>query len=387
MESKTSQLPDLSAASPSDAAKPSAQRRSGGGWLAGLFALIALGAAGYAVWRVEASLRQGSSQQGEQLARLEDRIEQAGLDDGQLRKDVDALRARWRDADTVNKGIREEMLSLAERSRHLDNAIANLAEQRMGGRDALALNEAEFLLLMGQSRYELFGEADAALTAYQLADSALAASEDPVFASVRLTIGAEINALQGAQTSNANATLSALGKLRDDAASWPARRVDVANDVDKSRFARVFASFIRIRHDDDALSTRDPSLARSLLTVDLQAAAAAWLARDNDAYRTALSRASTGITASYGSSDAAVAQALAEIERLKALPIAAAQPVLGTALKELRDLRANRALSRSAPEPAMPLPAEIQPIDPAAPAPEPVEPVALPTSETDGAQQ
>ena len=58
----------------------------------------------------------------------------------QRKHDIDAMRARLADADTVNKGVREEMLALGERSRHLEDAVANLAEQHLTGRDALALN-------------------------------------------------------------------------------------------------------------------------------------------------------------------------------------------------------------------------------------------------------
>lgn len=366
MEPTTPRLPEMPAPTPS-ATRDAAPARGGGGFLAGLIALIALGTAGYATWRIETALRHASSSQNDQLARLEERIDQASHDDGQLRKDIDGLRARFRDADTVNKGLREEMLGLAERSRHLDDAIANLAGQRLSGRDALALNEAEFLLLIGQERYALFGEADAALAAYQLADSALAASEDPVFASVRLTIAAEIKALQASQGDSGGATLAALGTLRDAMAQWPVRSEQSLDDPATSRFARVFSRFIRIRHDDEALATRDPALARSLLTIDLQSAAAAWLARDEATWRSALGRARSGIVGSYDDGNDDVRQGLAEIDRLAALPIAPPLPVLGTALKELRDLRANRALSRPSAAPAA-APPDQPPADvPAAP--------------------
>lgn len=365
MESTTPTVPETPAHPTAPITPRTTSTRRGGGVLVALLAVAALGASGYAIWRVDSALRSAAASRSDQLGRLEERVDQASHDDGQLRKDLDTLRARLRDADTVNKGLREEMLGLAERSRHLDDAIANLADQRLSGRDALALNEAEFLLLMGQERYALFGEAGAALAAYQLADHALAASEDPVFASVRLTIGAETRALQAAQAADVSAPLPALGALRDGAAQWPTRSQQVADDPAASRFARVFARFIRIRHDDDALATRDPSLARSLLTIDLQAAAAAWLARDPAAWRAALTRARGGIAGSYDDAAEPVRQALAEIDRLAALPVAPPVPVLGTALKELRDMRANRALSR---QPAV---APVEPPAPEATAPAP----------------
>lgn len=339
---------------PRPAAAPARRR---GGTFPAIIALLALAVAGYAAWRVESGQHGASARNDEKLSLLQQQIDEGSRDEGRLRHDVDALRTRLRDAETVNKGIREEMLSLAERNRHLDDAIANVAEQRLTGRDALALNEAEFLLLIGEERYALFGDAAAAVSAFRLADNALAASEDPVFASVRLTIGAEIQALTEARAVDPAVTLASLGQLRDAAAGWPLTAPLASGDnATKSRFQRIFASFIQIRREGDATATRDPVLLRSLLAIDLQTAAATWLARDEAGYRAALARARTTIASGFDAGAEPVRAALADVDRLAALPMAAALPVLGTALQELRNLRANRTLSRQGAE-ATPAPA------------------------------
>ena len=318
-----------------------------------MLVLVALLFSGYSLWRVEQGRKPANDAQAQAMAALEQQVDDAKHDSGQLRGDLDALRARFRDADNVNKGLREEMLGMAERSRHLDDAIANLAEQRLTGRDALALNEAEFLLMMANERYQLFGDSNAALAALQLADSALAASQDPVFSSVRGTIKAEIDAISASPTDSTTATLRSLASLADSAADWPQRSAEPGHavDLEQSRVSRVFSRLVRIRHDDDTLVAREPTLARSLLRIDLQTAAAAWLARDVSDYQAALQRARSDISASFDDSATPTKTALAEIDRLAALTIAPPLPVLGTALKELRDLRATRALSRQVIEP------------------------------------
>src|SRR5690606_241429 len=78
----------------------------------------------------------------------------------------------------------------------------------------LAMNEAEFLLQLAQERLSLFHDASSAIAAYGLADSALAAAEDPVFASLRQTIGAERQALEASRPAETQATLRALEGLR-----------------------------------------------------------------------------------------------------------------------------------------------------------------------------
>ncbi len=340
-----------------------------------MLVLVALLFSGYSLWRVEQSRKPAVNGQAQAMAALEQQIESANQASQQLRGDLDTLRSRVRDADNVNKGLREEMLGIGERSRHMDDAIANLAEQRLTGRDALALNEAEFLLMMANERYQLFGDAAAAIQALQLADSALAASQDPVFSGVRATITAERDAVAAGHDSTTRATLRALGTLADNAGEWPMRSGEQVEDTspDASRFSRVFSRFVRIRHDDDTLAAREPTLARSLLRIDLHAATAAWLARDSDDYQAALRRARNDIVASFDESAASVQAALAEVDRLAAQPVAPPLPVLGTALKELRDLRATRALSRQSAEP-MPVPAAAPMTEPVAPEPSVIEP-------------
>jgi len=318
-----------------------------GGAIALLIALAALLVAGVALWRaIEIQRGQGSAEAALR-DELRGKIDELARTSDQRKRELDTLRTRLADTDSVNKSVREELLSLGERSRHLEDAIANLAEQRLTGRDALALNEAEFLLQLAEERLALFHDAQAALAAYRLADSALAAAEDPVFAGVRQTIGAEIQALEAAKPLETHATLAALEKIRTSLATFPAKPDHpAAANAPPSRFTALLQQFVRISNDDvDHPASRDIELSRSLAAVDLRAAEAALLARDPETYKSALARARASVAGGFDGDAATVKENLAEIDRLSSAPLAPALPELGSALRELRNLRATRALA------------------------------------------
>ena len=253
--------------------------------------------------------------------------------------------------------MREELLALGERSRHLEDAVANLSEQRLSGRDALALNEAEFLLQQAQERLALFQDAPAAASAYRLADSALAAAEDPVFASVRRTITAEREALEAARPADTHALLDGLAQARGALAALPMRTaIEAAPAASPSRWQAFIGQFVRISHDDraaaDAPSAREPGIVRALAALDLRDAQAAALARDANGYGAALVRARAAVAATFDADAAPTKAWLAALDGLAAMPLAASLPELGTALKELRNLRATRAIAHP---PAVPV--------------------------------
>lgn len=337
-----------------------------GGGLAWLVALLALAVAGVALWRTYTI---GQGQAGAEHAlrsELGDRIDSLSRSVDQRKRDFDSLRARAADADGVNQSLREEVLGLGERSRHLEDAVANLAEQRLSGRDAMARNEAEFLLLLAQERLALFHDAQAAISAYDLADSALAAAEDPVFASVRDTIHAERAALEASQPLQTHATIAALERVRESLSTLPPRSAAAAESAAPSRWRQFLSQFVQIsHHGENALSGRDLPLNRALATIDVRDAEAALLARDADGYTSALARVRAAVAANFDGDAAPTRTALDEIDRLAAAPLAPAITELGNALRELRNLRVTRALAQP-PRAAQPRPTDTAPASPSA---------------------
>ncbi len=357
-------------------------RRRGAGILVFLLILVAIMAAAW--WYFDRQTRERDSGRNDALAAQINDLTQANQ---QLRRDVESLRSRNSDAESMNRGIREEVLSFGERSRALEDAVANLAEQRINNRDMMALNEAEFILQLAGERLALFRDASGALAAYRLADSALAAAEDPLFASVRQTIRAEIQALDAAKPMQTRATLTTLANLRGGLTdlplkSNPANKALTAN-AERSRLREILDQFVRISHDDAgaALSVRNEQLNRSLIAIDLRTAESALFARDQEGFDAAMKRARKGFEAIFDVDSTAVREALASLDTLAATPLAPALPELGTALNELRNLRTTRALSQPMNAPPRSETAPTGPLQvPANPAASPIQ-EPLPTQE------
>jgi uroporphyrin-III C-methyltransferase len=333
---------------PAPIARPPARRT--GNVLAVLVALLALGGAGYALWRVLDldDSRGNVAATDAQVAVLMHTLEQ-------MRASSDALRARMDDGDKVNKSAREELLSLSERARLLEDAVANLADKRLSGHDALLLNESELLLTLGAERYTLFHDRAAASAAYRLADTTLSQVEDAAFSSVRQSVDAEIAALDALQTADPQQVSAQLAQLRTQIVVLPAPaqiRAAEAPAAPPSRLWRILGAFVQVHHGDDTrtlLALRDVGLARELAALDLRDAQVALLARDQARYRAALAAARAQITA-FDPAVPEVAAVLAQLDSLDKAVLAPAPPeLLGAALKELRNLRATHALHAPAP--------------------------------------
>ena len=178
----------------------------------------------------------------------------------QARRDADTLRARLDDAAKVNQSLREQLLGLTERARLVEDAVANLADKRLSGHDALLLDEAEMLLALGGERYTLFHDADAAIAAYRLADTAFAEMDDAAFSTVRQSVSAEIDALTALHAANIPATLGTLTALRSGVAQLAVaapRNLAAATPTEpESHWWRVFGQFVRIRTGDEAQAPR-----------------------------------------------------------------------------------------------------------------------------------
>ncbi len=352
IETTSPTLPDAAVARDADDRPLAPRRSSGGAWLV---ALIALGVAGVSLWRVYVIENGQSDAQNAIRGDLTARLDDIARNLDQRKHELDSLRARVADADGVNKSVREELLAFGERSRHLEDAVANLAEQRLSGRDALALNEAEFLLQQAQQRLALFHDAQATLSAYRLADSALGAAEDPVFSAVRQAISAEMRTLEASKPADTEAALATLERIRGSLATLPPPGVAPGGVAPASRWQSFIAQFVHVSHDTDtsAFADRDIGMVRTLSAIDLRAAEAALLARDADGYTAALKRARVGLVAGFDTQATAAKVALADLDRLIGMPLATTQPELGGALRELRNLRATRALAQpAAPNPA-----------------------------------
>ncbi|HEY4293726.1 uroporphyrinogen-III C-methyltransferase [Luteibacter sp.] len=329
---------------------PPAPRRGGGALaVAILFSLAALGVAGYTAWTVwgmreDLGVANGLRGQVDTL--------QAGVDG--MREESANLRRRLGDADAVNRSAREEMLGVSERTRNLEDAVANLSERSLSGHDAMLLDEVESLLRMAKERFALFGDASGALSAYDLADKTLAAVNDSAFAAVRQDLAAEREALAAvAPVARAN-DLSTLADLRAQLPTLPLKRDEgkPAGDAQPGFWQRAgsaLGSIVRVSHDDGSpVALADERIARELASLDVAHAEAAVLAYDDVGRQAALKRADAALNAYFDGDAPAVQAARSRITTLLASQARGSEPKLGAALTELRNLRSVHALQGAA---------------------------------------
>ena len=364
-------VPMLPPASPAESAPTAAlssqpRRGSAFGWL---LLLAAIAGVALLYWRLQA-LEQGHDESAQseqaQVQQLRTQIDTLQRSGEATRHETDALHARLDDAAKVNESLRAQVLGLSERARLAEDAIANLAEKRLSGHDALLLNEAELLLVLGGERYALFNDPAPALAAYRLADGALAEANDAAFSTVRQSIAAEIEALSALQAANLPAVQAQLLQLRGKLALVPlaTERSESEPSATDSRWWQIFGQLVRVHRDTDtqaALVRNDPLLARALVDTALRDAQAALVLRDEAHFRGALAAARAQLVANFDSRAADVNQVQAALDELGKVTIAPPTPqILGAALKELRNLRATQAQHPEPVPPAKPAPTTIE---------------------------
>ncbi|MBS0557581.1 MAG: uroporphyrinogen-III C-methyltransferase [Proteobacteria bacterium] len=287
-----------------------------------------------------------------QVAALQAQVDELNRALARVRGNADTFRARLDDGDKVDASVRQQLLALGQRVQLSEDAVANLADLRMSGHDALALDEAELLLTLGGERFTLFRDVPAAIAAYRAADTALAEVDDAAFSTVRQSIAGEIAALNDLHAADAFALATRLSNLRAQVAALPqaASLSPAPGDKKESAFARLFGAFVQVRQDADTAQAqgmvRDAALARDLLQLDLRAAQAAALARDDAGFRDALAQAHAQVLATFAVQAPPTVAFVRELDALATAQLSPAPPaVLGAALKDLRNLRATHALA------------------------------------------
>jgi uroporphyrin-3 C-methyltransferase len=340
-----------------------------------LVALLALAWGGWRGYRVVVERGEALAGLAAARANAEQRLQAATVEVAAMRREVEGFSRRLSDTEAVNKSLREETLGLGQRANLIEDALASLAERRMSGSVALRLNEAEFLLRLGQERLALFGDPAATVAAFQLADSELASIDDPALAGVRQTIAAELKALNDASASQPAAHLAALERLADAVPTLPARSTPqpaVAADAGArgwwDRALSVLGQFVRVRRlDPGGKALANPLnvvAAREALGLELLLAKAALAVGDTPRYRAALADVRMRLAETFDPQAPAVVEGLAAIDAARSAADANAVPEVGKAIAELRNLRATRALAEiSAPASGDARPVEVAPID------------------------
>lgn len=309
-----------------------------------------------------------------------------------LSTEVQSLRAQLDDAQGVNRVLREQMLALTRRVGLMEDAVAGLGSRALPAGDQLALDEATFLLSMAVERYTLFGDANGALRAFDLADGQLSTVADPRIAPVRQSLAIERELLRRVAPLDMGAVAAQLASLTERLEQLPRRSDGVESG--RPRLKAIIERYLVVR-PRDALGPRgyaSATMARQRVAVDLAAARLALLHRDQPRFREAVAFAIASVELNFEPGHPQVVATLEELRALESRDIRPAVDGLGLALDELRRYRALRGLPLTVPSESPgaaagsgDLPEELlgdmpadAPSESPAEAPESVEPSSLP---------
>ena len=332
-----------------------------------LVLLILMGAAAVGFWLIQ--------QRADQADRTRMEWQQVADELRGRQKDVDAaldaIRARQQTTlDRLNEAaasqrvLREELLGMGERASLLEDALSRLAQSRQEGAQAMLLDEAEFLLLTGEERATLFNDPESAIRAFALADSALASLDEPIYATVRPTIAAEIASLRQLPPDRRAPLRAALTRIEAELRRLPSSGESGAVGTGKSRLAEILGQLVTVRRLDEAGAPLTP-LARAArmdtIGLQLRLALSAYESGDHAGYVNGINAAVAMSTSLFEQDNQPAQAALGQLRELATAPPPVDLPVLGAALSELRGLRALRRVG------TMASPAQITPAASAGP--------------------
>jgi uroporphyrin-III C-methyltransferase len=320
-----------------DPATPAPSRhRLAGPSFAIVLVIVALVAwAGWRHWEARLAEETAELDDAQRLEALEMRVDS-------LRRDQRAQAQRLQHADATNRLLREELLGIGQRAALMEDTLSRLADPDRHGAQSLRLDEVEFLLAVAAQRLDLVGDLDGARRAYGLAAGLLDGIEDPAWLSLRQTLAQERAALDALGEAPRVVAAGRLDALESTLSALPERVVAAPDGPAPAWWRRLMTRVVEARPSTGEMlggaGERAPAL--MALRLELTLARAALERGDRDGFASALQRAQAWVPRLWPESPQreAVIQALQD---LQAQPLRPELPVLGSALEQLRRLRAS----------------------------------------------
>lgn len=300
-----------------------------------------------------------AEQARQQIQRLQQEISRLNQEQQRVAQRVDSSNA-------TNKVLREEILGMGERATMLEEAVARVAQSRIGGESALRLNEAEFLLTMGGARLALYGDAASTIEAFSLAEDALSGLDDPALATLRQTLAQELEQLRTMPPDPRVAIRTELATLAAQLTTLPAADASAARNENaddttqhESRLTQLLSRLVTVRRYDPQASLLGPSqhqAALATLALQLELAQAALNRLDHAAFRAALTRVEDGMANLFDQDDESVQRWRERLLQLRDAELEPVLPALGATRRELRNLRTVRGVPSAINRDAAPSP-------------------------------
>lgn len=320
---------------PSPVPAPASRRSHAWVWLVLLALVAVLGWRGWIWWRAQSAHEHAvAAGTVERLDALAGRVDA-------LRRDQRAQLQRLQQADATNRVLRDELLGVGQRAGLLEDSIARLADPDRHGAQALRLDEAELLLVLGEQRLLIAGDLDGARRAYALASGVLEGVDDPTYLSLRQVLVQERAALDALGAEPRAVALARLDAFAQQMRVQPPPVDLQAMPGHAPWWRRAFGNLVQVQPSDRAVALHgsDRRQAELGLQVELSLARAAAERRDVDGFRQALGRADLWLTRLWPQSPA-LRQQRNRLQALAALPLSLSLPTLGSTLQQLRQLRA-----------------------------------------------
>lgn len=376
--------------------------RAGGGALAFLAFLIALASMAVVAWMWLES-RSDTGAEATQLATLAARLESQNKDMAsrldQLGKEVNSLAAddtgpkfdtlqKRMDADEVRfgqlaKSIREQQTlaqslqssvnAMSSRVEASEGALTSLSTRNLDAVAELDLAEVDYLLRLANERLRLFSDPAAADNALEIADSHLAAFDNPMYLGVRQGIASARRQLTSVSLPDFLEISTRLDALQQEAGLLPFPAGEQASGTDVvqaevgwwQKVKGAFSNLVTVRRstaeENQRITLQDKDYIRQGIWLQFEAAQLALMRQDQDAFRASLGRASDTLTTWFdpgGDRYKAVIKGIAEVA---ALQIQVQLPDISAPWSTLRLLRSSRPVTPApAPAPAA-QPAEVAP--------------------------
>jgi len=367
-----------------------ARGSNGGGrgvaWTALLLALAAVVWNGYRWWGEQSS---GVEEQGRQLAveRLQEmqagiadsiRALESRLSEAERQDDAVALEALRAEIGALQSRVSELGLASSDARALLDavQAVVEGLERRVAGAEAsfaalaartdspgkrMDLAEIDYLLRLASERLALFGDARSAEHALEMADSQLAALDDPLYHPVRRRVAEARRAVAEFPQPDVVDVSGRVAALQAQIPELPfPGELPVQEVADQGgsgtgiwqRLKNALKPLVKVRrrvNPEQELTLEDKDYLRQGLWLQLESARLALMRNDATGWNLALQRAEDSLRGRFAAGAPAVSAALGEIGRLRGVEIAAETPDISAPWRQLRLLRAGGEQGEAVP--------------------------------------
>jgi len=355
------------------------ERRRGSSALAFLALLIALAALAGSAWlwwqdRTSAQQKQtlraeverldrSDTEQARKLQALEDSLQTLSAGDGEdrfadLRQELASDRKRL---EQLDRAMQEQLaltrsLQAAGESEHsrlaaAETALVDLSRRELDAPGELDMAEVDYLLRLASERLALFSDPKAADKALALADSHLAAIDNPAYLVVRQEIAAARQQLAAVDAPDPVAVAARIDAAQAAIPGLTFRGGEsIAAGVEQSgeggwweRLKSTLAGLVTIRRSDEEanpeISLQDKDFVRQRLWMQLEEAHLALQRRDQQAFGAAIARARKTVSTWFKPGSATVESFDQMLTELSGVLLRAAMPDISAPWSTLRLLR------------------------------------------------